>query len=141
MQYCFMIFIDFMLSSCGSDSNGGSSGNGVDQPSILNGSQQKYFELNEEQNNDPAFAEETGYSLDTNGIELIGTFSPNSLDIIRVLPVRLIFGYFSMGLGWKITRRKLRPDLVHYKMMGFRLYSLIRLEIFQYSQIHTILFL
>ena len=82
MQYCFMIFIAFMLSSCGSDSNGGSSGNGVDQPSILNGSQQKYFELNEEQNNDPAFAEETGYSLDTNGIELIGTFSPNSLDIV-----------------------------------------------------------
>lgn len=78
----YLIFMTILLSSCGGESNDGAVGSGEGQPSILNGAQQTYSELNEEQNNDPAFAEETGYSLDANGIELIGSFSPNTVGII-----------------------------------------------------------
>jgi hypothetical protein len=82
MRYIVVLSLFFVLAACSSDSNddnGGGNDPGLE--SILNGSQATYTEQNEEQNNDPAFAEDPGYTLDTNGIELRGVLALNSANI------------------------------------------------------------
>ena len=72
------LVFSFYLSSCGGGNSEGG-GTGGDDKNILDGNQINYTELNEEGNNARASAEPTGYTLDANGIELIGVLAENSL--------------------------------------------------------------
>lgn len=74
----FLLFMITMLAACSSNSDTGSSGAGIE--SILSGNQIIYTEQDEENNNARAFAEDTGYILNENGIESRGVLALNSLD-------------------------------------------------------------
>ena len=81
MRYIVVLSLFFVLAACSSnsnDDNGGGNDPGLE--SILNGSQATYTEQDEENNNARAFAEDTGYILDADGIELRGVLALNSLD-------------------------------------------------------------
>lgn len=79
MKYFFTVFMITIFAACSSSSdNGGNGGTGIE--SILSGNKIMYTEQDEENNNARAFAENTGYILDGNGIELRGVLALNSLD-------------------------------------------------------------
>ena len=79
MKRFFALFMITIFAACSSNSDtGGNGGAGIE--SILSGNQLIYSEQDEENNNARAFAEDTGYILDANGIELRGVLALNSLD-------------------------------------------------------------
>lgn len=81
MRNIFVVSMILLSTACssGSGNNGGQTGNGAGLESILSGNQATYTEQDEENNNARAFAEDTGYILNSDGIELKGVLALNSV--------------------------------------------------------------